>query len=84
MNVLLEKLHVRYGVSPYFKISVEPHPLNPNENGIRIGPGGLGLPNKEYYYTDDDKIVFELMVLLGKTNYINLISVSNCISKSNT
>lgn len=57
VNELLQTLHVNYGVSPYFKISVEPHPLNPNENSIRIGPGGLGLPNKEYYYKDEDKVV---------------------------
>ncbi|KAJ8949296.1 hypothetical protein NQ318_006721, partial [Aromia moschata] len=53
-NTLLENLHVRYGVSPFFKISVEPNPNMPGHNSIRISPSGLGLPDRKYYYMDED------------------------------
>ncbi|KAJ8977685.1 hypothetical protein NQ317_000449 [Molorchus minor] len=56
-NNILQQLHVRYGVSPFFKISVEPNPNIPGHNTIRISPSGLGLPDKKYYYMDNYKEV---------------------------
>ncbi|XP_060534596.1 protein gone early isoform X2 [Cylas formicarius] len=54
---VLAKLQVHYGTSPYFKIHVEPNPLDPGASSIRISPSGLGLPDRDYYYRDtDDRI----------------------------
>ncbi|VEN42156.1 unnamed protein product, partial [Callosobruchus maculatus] len=56
-DTLIQKLQERYGVSPFFKITVEPNPIIPGQNNIRISPSGLGLPDKEYYFREDsDKI----------------------------
>lgn len=51
---LLKQLQVKYGVDPFFKILVETDPSSPGQNIIRISPSGLGLPDKEYYYKDQD------------------------------
>ncbi|XP_018570152.1 protein gone early [Anoplophora glabripennis] len=53
-NKIFTQLHVRYGVSPFFKISVEPNPNMPGHNSIVLSPSGLGLPDKEYYFRDED------------------------------
>ncbi|KAF2899070.1 hypothetical protein ILUMI_07107 [Ignelater luminosus] len=53
-NHVLRQLHVKYGVSPYFKVSVEPNPFIPGANSITISPSGLGLPDRSYYYTRQD------------------------------
>lgn len=56
-NKIFTQLHVRYGVSPFFKISVEPNPNMPGHYSIVLSPSGLGLPDKEYYFRDaDDRI----------------------------
>ncbi|KAJ8924797.1 hypothetical protein NQ315_000950, partial [Exocentrus adspersus] len=55
---LLIQLHVRYGVSPFFKISVQPNPNVRGQNSIHISPSGLGLPDRDYYFRDqDDRIL---------------------------
>lgn len=56
-NELLLQLHVKYGISPFFKIAVEPNPNMAGQTVIRISPSGLGLPDKEYYYTEEDERV---------------------------
>ncbi|XP_049819342.1 protein gone early [Aethina tumida] len=58
-DMILTKLHVDYGVTPFFQITVEPNPRSPGQNSIRISPAGLGLPTKDYYYRDDlnDRVV---------------------------
>lgn len=54
---VLTKLQVLYAVSPFFRIHVEPNPMIPDSNTIRISPSGLGLPNKDFYFRDsDDKV----------------------------
>nr|XP_023011571.1 protein gone early [Leptinotarsa decemlineata] len=53
-NEVIKTLQVKHGVTPYFKISVQPNPNMPGQNIIRISPSGLGLPDKEYYYRDQD------------------------------
>ncbi|CAG2167080.1 unnamed protein product [Oppiella nova] len=48
---VIERLHTKYGVNPYFKVSVGPDDLDPNQPFIiKIEPSGLGLPSKNYYY----------------------------------
>lgn len=55
-NGLLRTLHVTYGVSPYFKITTVPNPREPGNTSIVILPAGLGLPDKSYYYLEDEKV----------------------------
>ncbi|KAF7270096.1 hypothetical protein GWI33_016897 [Rhynchophorus ferrugineus] len=49
---LLSKLQVSYGVSPFFRIHVEPDPHSPDSYSVRISPSGLGLPDRLYYYLE--------------------------------
>ncbi|KAL1516794.1 hypothetical protein ABEB36_000651 [Hypothenemus hampei] len=59
---VLNNLHVRYGVSPYFRVHVEPNPHVANSYSIRISPSGLGLPDRAYYYLEnDDRIIVSYM-----------------------
>lgn len=53
-NFLLRELHVKYGATPYFEISVQPNPLFPGHSSISISPSGLGLPDRKYYYGPQD------------------------------
>lgn len=54
---VLKRLHSEYGVTPFFKITVEPNSRWPANNSIRISPSGLGLPEREFYYADpEDKV----------------------------
>lgn len=62
-NHVLKQLHVKYGVSPYFKITVEPNPGSPGSSSIRISPSGLGLPDRRYYYTLQDDPVSIFVIL---------------------
>lgn len=56
-NFLLKELHVKYGATPYFQISVQPNPLFPGHSSISISPAGLGLPDRKYYYgVQDDPV----------------------------
>ena len=41
--------------SPFFGVSVFPDLNNSSMNGVYMGPGGLGLPDRDYYLDDDDK-----------------------------
>lgn len=56
-KAVLRKLHVKYGVSPFFKITVEPNPNQPGHNMIKISPSGLGLPDRSYYYNTESEAV---------------------------
>lgn len=54
---VLTKLQVLYGVSSFFRVHVEPNPMVPDTNAIRISPSGLGLADKDFYFKDsDDKV----------------------------
>ncbi|GAB6031266.1 Endothelin-converting enzyme 2 [Chamberlinius hualienensis] len=72
---VLRDLHVEYGVSPFFSVSVRPDDINPYKNIIQISPSGFGLPHWSYYYrSPDDKVVLayqrlmkDLAQLLGVT-----------------
>ncbi|XP_065160757.1 protein gone early-like isoform X2 [Atheta coriaria] len=73
-NGLLRTLHVTYGVSPYFKITTVPNPREPGNTSIVILPAGLGLPDKSYYYLEDEKyskayeqLITDVIVLLGQS-----------------
>ena len=52
-NTLVD-LHVKYDTKAYFTISVIPNPLSPSGSTITISPGGLGLPDRQLYYTNED------------------------------
>ncbi|XP_022917898.2 protein gone early [Onthophagus taurus] len=56
---LLINLHADYGVSPYFKITVDPSPNVPGSSLIRISPSGLGLPDRSYYYNRNNNDAME-------------------------
>lgn len=63
-NFLLKELHVKYGATPYFQISVIPNPLFPGHSSISISPAGLGLPDRKYYYGEqDDPVSIECKTL---------------------
>lgn len=50
-NKVIERLHTKFGVKPYFKVNVGPDDLDPNQPYIiKIEPNGLGLPAKNYYF----------------------------------
>ncbi|XP_054719596.1 endothelin-converting enzyme-like 1 [Uloborus diversus] len=53
-NSVLMKLHVSFGVSAFFQILVEPDDRDPLRNIIKIVPGGLGLPGKDFYFKPHD------------------------------
>ncbi|KAF5286120.1 hypothetical protein FQA39_LY16403 [Lamprigera yunnana] len=64
-NLVIKQLHVKYGVSPYFRVSVQPNPRLPGSYSITISPSGLGLPDKYYYYTpqnDPVQIAYKQMI----------------------
>ncbi|CAG9770513.1 unnamed protein product [Ceutorhynchus assimilis] len=75
---VLNTLQVRYGVSAFFKIHVEPDPLEPDANSIRISPSGLGLPDKEYYFRDTED-----PILTAYTDYIKDVVISLSSTKNN-
>ncbi|KAK4877518.1 hypothetical protein RN001_010024 [Aquatica leii] len=54
---IIKHLHVQYGVSPYFRVSVQPHPRAPGSYSITISPSGLGLPDRSYYYTSQNDCI---------------------------
>ncbi|XP_050300559.1 protein gone early [Anthonomus grandis grandis] len=68
---ILTQLHVKYGISPFFKIDVAPHPYVPDTNAIRISPSGLGLPDRDYYYRDSDD-----PVIIAYISYIRDVVIS--------
>lgn len=51
-DVLL-RLHVNYGVHPFFKFAVSKDDKNPGKNIIKISPFGLGLPDRSYYFISE-------------------------------
>ncbi|XP_066139998.1 protein gone early [Euwallacea fornicatus] len=74
---VLSKLQVRYGVSPFFRVHVEPDPRTPNAHSMIISPSGLGLPDRDYYFRDsEDK------VLLAYMGYIRDVVISLSSSRN--
>ncbi|VVC34754.1 Peptidase M13, C-terminal domain,Peptidase M13,Peptidase M13, N-terminal domain [Cinara cedri] len=49
------QLHSEYSVSPFFKIDVVPDDKVSGQNIIQISPAGLGLPDRRYYYRQQDQ-----------------------------
>lgn len=70
------QLHSKYSVSPFFKIDVVPDDKVSGQNIIQISPAGLGLPDRRYYYRQqENKIVtaykqymVDVSQLLGATS----------------
>lgn len=47
---VLTLLHHKYGVEPFFSISVVTDVRRPQQSIIKVGPSSLGLPDHSYYY----------------------------------
>lgn len=47
---VLTLLHSKYGVEPFFSISVVTDVRRPQQSIIKVGPSSLGLPDHSYYY----------------------------------
>ena len=47
---VLKELHAEHYVNAFFSIDVVHDVQNPSRNIIRIGPDGLGMPDKSYYH----------------------------------
>lgn len=69
---ILKQLHVKFGVSPYFKISVIPNPREPGNSSISISPSGLGLPDRNYYYAPQKDTIVAAYKQLIRDIVINL------------
>jgi putative endopeptidase len=54
VSLWLAKAYGGYGL-PLFSLSVQPDPKRPDLNALYIGQGGLGLPDRDYYLTDEFK-----------------------------
>lgn len=76
-KALLQKLHVQYGATPYFKISVQPHPGLPGTNTIVISPSGLGLPDRNYYYGPHDDPIQQAYQQLIRDVVMNMDALSS-------
>ena len=50
---LLGKLAFRYGINPFFAIGVSPDNENTDISIAQIYQGGLGLPDRDYYFDED-------------------------------
>ena len=50
---LLGTLAYKYGICPFFAIGVSPDNENTNMSITQIYQGGLGLPDRDYYFDDD-------------------------------
>ncbi|KAL5240909.1 hypothetical protein ACI65C_008319 [Semiaphis heraclei] len=70
------QLHSKYNVSPFFKIDVVPDDKVSGQNIIQISPAGLGLPDRRYYYRQQDnrivaaykQYMVDVSQLLGATS----------------
>jgi putative endopeptidase len=56
MAAAFAMLHAQ-GASPGFNVSIRPDPHNSARYIIHLSQGGLGLPEREYYFANDEKSV---------------------------
>ncbi|KAF5286137.1 hypothetical protein FQA39_LY16420 [Lamprigera yunnana] len=75
-NLVIKQLHVKYGVSPYFRVSVQPNPRLPGSYSITISPSGLGLPDKYYYYTPQNDPVCDSLKVLHENERILQVQIA--------
>lgn len=61
---VLSDLHSIYGIPVFFQVTVGPDDSNPLRNIIKLIPGGLGLPNRDYYFKPDDDVHIKAYKLL--------------------
>lgn len=50
---LLGEMSAKYGVSPFFCIGASPDNKNSNHSLCQVSQGGLGLPDRDYYFDED-------------------------------
>lgn len=53
---VLSELHAIYNIPVFFKVVIETDDSNPLRNIIKLKPGGLGLPNRDYYFRPDNDV----------------------------
>ncbi|KAH8344852.1 hypothetical protein KR067_009208 [Drosophila pandora] len=72
----LPHIHTKYGIFPYYKVSVENGFNNPHDYVITLDEGEIGLPDKYFYGTDVDEEVVRGYKLLLRDFAINMGIVS--------
>ncbi|KAH8373206.1 hypothetical protein KR009_002526 [Drosophila setifemur] len=72
----LPHLYTKYGIFPYFKISVENGYTNPHDYVITLDEGDIGLPDKYFYGSQVDEEVVRGYKLLLRDFAINMGIVS--------
>jgi putative endopeptidase len=50
---LLGKLDREFGISPFFGISASPDAKNSDHSIVQVSQGGLGMPDRDYYFDED-------------------------------
>lgn len=68
----LPHIHTKYGIFPYYKVSVENGFNNPHDYVITLDEGEIGLPDKYFYGTDVDEEVVRGYKLLLRDFAINM------------
>src|SRR5262245_34132804 len=57
-SLLAEVAHVQYiGSGPMFNVSIYQDEKNSDRDVLHLGQGGLGLPNRDYYFDTDERSV---------------------------
>ncbi|KAH8278155.1 hypothetical protein KR018_005339 [Drosophila ironensis] len=72
----LPHLHTKYGIFPYYKVTVENGYNHPHDYVITLDEGEIGLPDKYFYGTDVDEEVVRGYKLLLRDFAINMGIVS--------
>ncbi|KAI5751512.1 hypothetical protein M8J77_008162 [Diaphorina citri] len=67
----LVKVHAEHGGTPYLKVDVVPDPSDALQNIIRVSPAGLGLPDRNFYFIEDQ---YNSPILLAYQTYISDMS----------
>ncbi|KAL3941577.1 MAG: hypothetical protein SGBAC_004079 [Bacillariaceae sp.] len=50
---ILGTMCYQYGISPFFSIGVSPDKMNSDHSIAQLSQGGLGLPDRDYYFDED-------------------------------
>lgn len=65
---------VLYDINIPINYEISPSFINPNKNILHLSPGGLGLPDKQYYFSNTKEKVRDEYIIFIKNllNYFNL------------